>query len=87
MKEQFKEALAKIDEHARTYSQANFADGLPLGLHYTQHRVMGGLSRQLTKSFAAAVRYSFFSYDEPSGGHFNDFTGHGIFAIVTARWP
>jgi hypothetical protein len=69
------------------YSQDNFVDGLPLGVHYTQHRVTSGLSRQLTRSFAAAIRYSFFSYNEPSGGHFNDFTGHGVFAIVTARWP
>ena len=68
------------------YGQNNAASGLPLGIDYRSHSVRGGLSRRFWKRFAANLEYVWSRYDEPSGGHFNDFTAHGVFGTLRVRW-
>ncbi len=69
------------------FGQNNFADGLPLGIDYRQHGVQAAISRRFQKYFSARLQYGFNIYDEPSSGHFNDFTAHSIFATLTMHWP
>jgi len=33
------------------------------------------------------LQYGFFLYDEPSSGHFNNYTAHALFATLTMKWP
>jgi len=33
------------------------------------------------------LHYEFSQYSEPSGGHLNDFTAHGVFATLVYKWP
>ncbi|HHY85710.1 MAG TPA: hypothetical protein GYA07_09295 [Verrucomicrobia bacterium] len=73
------------------YSQSSFgqdqvADRFPLGLDHRHHRLMVGLTRQLTEAVSATVRYQFYKYDEPSSGRWNDFEAHGVFATLLFRW-
>jgi hypothetical protein len=68
------------------YGQEHFADGLPLGLEYTRHGVMVGLTRRLSESVGATLRYRYYSYSEPSTGGGNDYTAHGIFATIAFEW-
>jgi hypothetical protein len=42
---------------------------------------------QKFRASAFFVALAFYNYDEPSRGHFTDYTAHAIFATVTARWP
>jgi hypothetical protein len=69
------------------YAQNNGTAGVPAGLDYTRNDLIAGLTRKFTKSLAGAVHYEFSQYLEPSIGHINDFTAHGIFATVSYRWP
>ncbi len=69
------------------YGQNNEGDGLPLGLSYTRHGVMAGVSRRLTKNLNTNLRYAFYRYLEPSGGGINDYTAHGVFATLVMKWP
>jgi hypothetical protein len=69
------------------FGQDNVADGLPLGLDYTRHGLMVGLTRRLTSYVASSLKYGFYRYSEPSTGGFNDYTAHGLFATVRVRWP
>ena len=69
------------------YGQNNVADGLPLGLNYTRHGLMAGVSRRLTKHLTSTLRYAFYRYSEPSSGGINDYTAHGIFATLVVKWP
>jgi hypothetical protein len=69
------------------FEQDNVAEGLPLGINYTRHAVMAGVSRKLSQRVTASLRYRFYSYAEPTGGGANDYTAHGAFATVTVRWP
>jgi hypothetical protein len=68
------------------YGQNNLA-GLPLGMDFTRHDLLVGLTRQLSKRLSGALRYRFSQYTEPSGGNVNNFTAHGIFASLNYQWP
>ncbi len=68
------------------YGQNNEA-GLPLGLNYTRHGLMMGVTRRLTSSLTMNLRYGFFQYSEPSSGAVNDYTAHGVFATLVVKWP
>jgi mono/diheme cytochrome c family protein len=68
------------------YGQNNTA-GLPLGLDFTRHQLVVGLTRRFNERVSASLRYSFSQYLEPSSGGVNDFTAHGIFATLSYRWP
>ena len=69
------------------YGQDNVADGLPLGLNYTRHGLMAGMTRRLTSHLTANLRYGFSQYSEPSAGGVNDYTAHGVFATMVVKWP
>lgn len=68
------------------FGQANYDDGLPLGLDYTRHGLMLGVSRQFNERVTANLRYAFYAYDEPTSGGANDYTAHGVFATMTYKW-
>jgi len=72
---------------AADYSQDNFAAGLPLGIEYQRHGFDVGISRRWLKTLRTRLQYAFYKYDEPSSGHFTDYTAHAIFATVTMQWP
>ena len=69
------------------YAENNAADGVPLGMNFTRHEVVIGLTRQLTKNLAGVLRYQFSEYSEPSSGNANNFTAQGIFATLVYKWP
>jgi hypothetical protein len=68
------------------YGQDNAVAGNPLGIDYTQNRLIVGLTRQLTKKLSGALHYEFSQYDEPSSGGANNFTAQGIFATFAYKW-
>jgi len=68
------------------YGQNNLA-GLPLGIDFTRHELLVGLTRQFSRRLSGALRYGFSRYAEPSGGNVNNFTAHGIFASFNYQWP
>ena len=61
--------------------------GLPLGLEYALHSANISLSRRVSRSVTAGLRYAFYRYTEPSSGSASDYTAHGVFATLTLRWP
>jgi hypothetical protein len=69
------------------YGQDNLAYGLPLGLDFTRHDLMVGVTRKLTKTVTTSLRYAYYRYAEPSSGGLNDYTAQGIFATLMVRWP
>lgn len=69
------------------YRQHNEGAGLPLGIEYHRHGVQAGITRRWTRTVSTRLQYAFYDYDEPSGGHLNDYTAHGVFASLTLRWP
>jgi Planctomycete cytochrome C len=69
------------------YSQGNLSAGLPLGLDYTRHGLMAGITRRLTSSLTTNFRYAWFDYSEPSTGGVNNYSAHGVFASLTYLWP
>jgi hypothetical protein len=74
-----------------TFSQANYGEnnaaaGVPLGLDFTRHEVLVGLTRQLTKNLTGVLRYQFSQYSEPSSNNANNFTANGIFATFVYKW-
>jgi hypothetical protein len=69
------------------FGQADFQDGLPLGLTYHQHTLEAGLKRRLTKNATLGLQYRFYLYNEPSTGGLNNFQAHGVFATLTCRFP
>jgi hypothetical protein len=77
--------LAYNFSHAN-YAQNNAAAGVPAGLDYTRNDLIAGLTRKISKNLTGAVHYEFSQYLEPSTGHGNDFTAHGIFATLSYRW-
>ena len=68
------------------YGRSNF-EGVPLGLTYTRHGVLAGVSRRLTLNLTSTLRYGFYRYLEPTSGSINDYTAHGIFATLVVKWP
>ena len=69
------------------FAQNNFADGLPLGIKYQQHAVHVGIKRQIGKGKSLGLQYSFYHYDEPSSGGFNNFNAHAVFATLSFQIP
>ncbi len=69
------------------YAQNNFAGGLPLGLQYQQQTAQAGVSQRIGKYISGKLQYSFFHYNEPSSGGFNNYTAHAIFGMITLRLP
>jgi len=69
------------------YGQTNVNEGLPVGMIYQLHSLQAGVRRKFSERLTASLQYAFYQYDEPSSGHVNDYTAHGIFATVTMRWP
>jgi Planctomycete cytochrome C len=69
-----------------TYGQNNIA-GVPLGLDFTRHELLVGLTRKLTKRLSGGLHYQFSEYSEPSADNLNNFTAHGIFATLAYAWP
>lgn len=68
------------------YGQDNFASGLPLGLDYSRHALMTGLTWRWNPCLTTGLRYAFFKYSEPSTGGFNDYVAHGVFATLSLKW-
>jgi hypothetical protein len=68
------------------YAQNNEAAGLPLGIKYQRHGLRAGISRELSKWLRTSLEYVWYRYDEPSSGHFNDYTAQGVFAMANVRW-
>lgn len=65
----------------------NNSSGVPLGLDYTRHELLLGLTRRITKRLSGSLRYGFSQYLEPGFGNVNNFTAHGLFATFTYQWP
>ena len=72
---------------AANFAQNNFADGLPLGINYQQQSVQVGIKRQIGKGKSFSLHYSFYHYDEPSSGGFNNFNAHAVFAMFSFQIP
>jgi hypothetical protein len=69
------------------FGQDNAAFGLPLGLDYTRHGLMVGLTHKLNEHLTTTLRYAFYKYSEPSTGGFNDYTANGVFGTLVMKWP
>ena len=69
------------------FSQSNLADGLPLGIKYQQQGVQVGIRRQVGKGKTLGLHYSFYHYDEPSSGGFNNFNAQAVFATLSFSLP
>jgi hypothetical protein len=65
------------------FAQDNFAGGLPLGIKYQQQAVQIGIKRRIGKGKILSLQYSFYHYDEPSSGGFNNFNAQAIFATLS----
>lgn len=69
------------------YGRNNFGDSIPLGLDYTRHGLMVGVTRRLSGNVSTSLRYGYYAYSESSSGGLNDYTAHGVFATVMVKWP
>ncbi len=69
------------------FTQDNGAAGLPLGLRYGQHALQAGFRRRVARDTTLGLDYRYYRYDEPSGGGFNNFQAHGVFATLALRLP
>lgn len=67
---------------AADFAQDNFAGGLPLGIQYQQQGVQIGIKRRIGKGKTFSLQYSYYHYDEPSSGGFNNFNAQAIFATL-----
>jgi hypothetical protein len=74
-----------------SFSQADYGQnnnvGLPLGINFTRHDLLVGLTRQFNSRLSGALRYGFSQYSQPSNGNVNNFTANGIFASINYKWP
>ena len=68
------------------YGQNNLV-GLPLGINFTRHELLVGLTRQFSSRLSGALRYGFSEYSQPSNGNVNNFTAQGVFASLSYKWP
>jgi hypothetical protein len=68
---------------AADFAQDNLAGGLPLGIQYQQQGVQVGIKRRIGKGKTLSLRYSFYHYNEPSSGGFNNFNAQAIFAMLS----
>jgi hypothetical protein len=64
------------------YTQDNQNESLPLGIDYTRHGVITGLTHRFGKNVSANVQYGFFRYTDPSAGGANDYTAHAVFVSL-----
>jgi hypothetical protein len=69
------------------YGQNNIVGGLPLGLDYTRHGLTLGINHRFSELLAGRFGYGFYDYSEPSSGHFNSYTAHGVFATLVLKLP
>ncbi len=69
------------------FGQANFVDGLPLGLDYELHGVQTGLTWRFRKNTITRLQYGFYTYDEKNTGGWNNYTAHALFAMLTIKLP
>ncbi|MBL9166481.1 MAG: hypothetical protein JNN07_01930 [Verrucomicrobiales bacterium] len=69
------------------FGQANFVDGLPLGLDYELHGVQTGLTWRFRKNTITRLQYGFYNYDEKNTGGWNNYTAHALFAMLTIKLP
>jgi hypothetical protein len=60
---------------------------LPLGINFTHHDLLVGLTRQFSNRLSGALRYRFSQYSQPSNDNVNNFTANGIFATLNYKWP
>jgi hypothetical protein len=67
-----------------TYGQNNTA-GVPLGIDFTRHTLLVGLTRQFSSRLSGALHYTFSQYSEPSSGNLNNFTANGVFAMINYK--
>ena len=56
---------------------------MPLGIQYQQQGVQVGIKRRIGKGKTLSLRYSFYHYNEPSSGGFNNFNAQAIFAMLS----
>ena len=49
--------------------------------------VQVGIKRQIGKGKSLSLHYSFYHYDEPSSGGFNNFNAHAVFATLSFQIP
>ena len=76
--------IASYTFSASDFQQNNFADGLPLGIHYRLNGIQIGLVSRLTNDLTTKLQYGFYQYAEPSSGGANDFTANAVF--VSLNW-
>jgi len=69
------------------FGQDNAPDGLPLGLRFERHAIMVGVSRRFNDRVSANLRYGFQQYTEPGTDGGNDYSAHGVFAMLICRMP
>jgi hypothetical protein len=69
------------------YGQEDALVGLPAGIDYQRHAVQASLTRRFWTRFLFSLRYGFFYYDEPTSGHYNDYTANAVFATLSIRVP
>jgi len=69
------------------YGQNNGAAGVPLGLDYTRQSATIALLKHFSEKISGSLRYTFYTYAEPSSGGLTDYTAQGIFAMLTFRGP
>ena len=67
-----------------TYGQNN-TTGVPLGIDFTRHTLLVGLTRQFSSRLSGALHYTFSQYSEPSSGTLNNFTANGVFAMLSYK--
>ena len=60
----------------------NSANGLPLGPDNQRHGLLVGISRRITETMKAELRYGFYAYDENGNGGVDDYRAH----LIGARW-
>jgi mono/diheme cytochrome c family protein len=69
------------------YGQNNGAAGVPLGLDYTRQSATIAVVEHFSDKVSGAIRYTFYTYAEPSSGGLTDYTAQGIFASLNFRGP
>ena len=79
--------LATYNFSRADYGQNNSNNGVPLGIDFTRHQLLVGLTRRFNQRVSGSLRYGFSQYSEPGSGNANHFTAHGIFATLDYRWP
>jgi hypothetical protein len=60
----------------------NSADALPLGPDNQRHGLLAGISRRITETIEAELRYGFYMYDENGNGGADDYRAH----LIGVRW-